>query len=65
MKPQRSARGEVVIKRSKIVVDKKSAALEEAGDIIIPLKEGIITEGDIYAELEELVTEAKPGRTRD
>jgi ornithine cyclodeaminase/alanine dehydrogenase-like protein (mu-crystallin family) len=55
----------VVIKRSKIVVDKKSAALEEAGDIIIPLKEGIITEGDIYAELEELVTEAKPGRTRD
>lgn len=56
---------EVVIKRSKIVVDKKFAALEEAGDIIIPLKEGIITEEDIYAELGELVTGAKPGRTSD
>jgi len=54
---------EVVIKRSKIVVDQKSAALEEAGDIIIPLKAGIITEEDIYAELGELVTGIKPGRT--
>ncbi len=56
---------EVVIKRSKIVVDQKSAALEEAGDIIIPLKAGIITEKDIYAELGELVTGIKPGRTSD
>ena len=56
---------EVVIKRSKIVVDQKSAALEEAGDIIIPLKAGIITEEDIYAELGELVTGIKPGRTSD
>ena len=56
---------EVVIKRSKIVVDQKSATLEEAGDIIIPLKAGIITEEDIYAELGELVTGIKPGRTSD
>jgi len=56
---------EVVIKKSKIVVDQKSAALEEAGDIIIPLKAGIITEEDIYAELGELVTRIKPGRTSD
>ena len=56
---------EVVIKRSKIVVDQKSAALEEAGDIIIPLKAGIIVEEDIYAELGELVTGIKPGRTSD
>jgi alanine dehydrogenase len=54
---------EVVIRKSKIVVDKKSAALEEAGDIIIPIKAGIITEEDIYAELGELVTGIKPGRT--
>ncbi len=56
---------EVVIKRSKIVVDQKSAALEEAGDIIIPLKAGIITEKDIYGELGEIVTGIKPGRTSD
>jgi alanine dehydrogenase len=54
---------EVVIRKSKIVVDQKSAALEEAGDIIIPIKAGIITEEDIYAELGELVTGIKPGRT--
>ena len=56
---------EVVIRKSKIVVDQKSAALEEAGDIIIPIKEGIITEDHIYAELSELVTGIKPGRSSD
>jgi len=56
---------EVVIKKSKIVVDQKSAALEEAGDIIIPLKAGIISKEDIYAELGELVTGIKPGRASD
>jgi ornithine cyclodeaminase/alanine dehydrogenase len=56
---------DVVIRKSKIVVDQKSAALDEAGDIIIPLKAGLITEDDIYAELGDLVTGAKPGRTSD
>lgn len=56
---------ETVIKKAKIVVDQKSAALEEAGDIIIPLKAGIITEKDIYAELGELAAGLKPGRTSD
>ena len=56
---------EKVIKRAKIVVDQKSAALEEAGDLIIPIKKGIIKEDDIYAELGELVTGKKPGRTSD
>jgi ornithine cyclodeaminase/alanine dehydrogenase len=56
---------EVVIKKAKIVVDQKSAALEEAGDIIIPLRVGIIAEKDIYAELGELAAGLKPGRTSD
>jgi ornithine cyclodeaminase/alanine dehydrogenase len=64
-KPEVREVDEVVIKRSKIVVDQKSAALEEAGDIIIPLKAGIITEEHIHAELGELVTGVKPGRTSD
>jgi len=55
----------MVIIKSKIVVDQKSAALEEAGDIIIPLKAGIVTEEDIYVELGELVTRTKPGGTAD
>jgi len=56
---------EVVIRKAKVVVDQKSAALEEAGDIIIPLKAGVITDEHIYAELGELVTGLKPGRTAD
>jgi len=64
-KPEVREVDEVVIKKSKIVVDKKSAALEEAGDIIIPLKAGIITKENIYAELGELVIGKKPSRTSD
>lgn len=64
-KPEVREVDEVVIKKSKVVVDQKSAALEEAGDIIIPIKAGIITETHIYAELGELVTGIKPGRISD
>jgi len=51
------------IVKSKVVVDLKRAALEEAGDIIIPIKEGAITEEHIYAELGEIVSGKKPRRT--
>lgn len=51
------------IVKSKVIVDLKRAALEEAGDIIIPIKERVITEGHIYAELGEIVSGKKPGRT--
>ena len=53
------------IKRSKLVVDQKSACLAEAGDIVIPIKEGAITEDHVYAELGELVLGKKPGRTNE
>lgn len=51
------------IARAKVVVDSKEACLKEAGDLIIPLKEGLITGEHIYAELGELVAGIKPGRT--
>lgn len=50
---------------AKVVVDMKEAALSEAGDIIIPIKEGRYSEDKIYAELGEIVSRAKPGRTSD
>jgi ornithine cyclodeaminase/alanine dehydrogenase len=50
------------ISTSKIVVDSLDAALAEAGDIIIPMKEGIIQRESIWAELGEIVTGKKPGR---
>jgi len=54
---------ETTIKRAKVVVDQREAALKEAGDIIDPISKGVITADHIYAELGELVTSKKKGRT--
>jgi ornithine cyclodeaminase/alanine dehydrogenase len=50
------------VKRSKFVADLKEANLAEAGDILIPIKEGAVTADHIYASLGEIVIGAKPGR---
>ncbi len=50
------------VKKSKVFVDSKEAVLAESGDIIIPIKEGAINEGHVYAELGEVVTGLKKGR---
>jgi ornithine cyclodeaminase/alanine dehydrogenase len=54
-----------IIKRSKLVADSREACLKEAGDIMIPIVDGIITADHIYAELGEIVTSKKPGRVSD
>jgi ornithine cyclodeaminase/alanine dehydrogenase len=51
------------ISTSKIVVDSVDAALAEAGDILIPLKQGVIQRQDIWAELGEIITGKKSART--
>lgn len=53
------------IRRSKVVVDSREAALHEAGDLLIPMAEGVITADHIYAEVGEIASGAKPGRTGD
>jgi ornithine cyclodeaminase/alanine dehydrogenase len=53
------------VRDAKVVVDSEEAALAEAGDLIIPIKEGAITEKHIYAELGELVIGLKSGRTKE
>lgn len=53
----------LTVKKSKIVVDLKEAALSEAGDILIPIREGAITENDILGHLGEIITGSKIGRT--
>jgi ornithine cyclodeaminase/alanine dehydrogenase-like protein (mu-crystallin family) len=50
------------VRRAVVVVDQRKAALSEAGDIIIPLKKGIITEQHIVAELGEIVDMQSPLR---
>jgi len=54
-----------IIKRSKFIGDSKTACFNEAGDIMIPLKEGAIKESHFYAELGEIITGKKTGRTND
>jgi ornithine cyclodeaminase/alanine dehydrogenase len=53
------------IKRAKLIVDTREAALKEAGDIMIPIAQGIITPEHIFAELGEIVTGKKQGREND
>jgi len=51
------------VARAKVVVDSREAVLAEAGDLIVPIKEGRISEDHIYAELGELITGAKQARS--
>jgi ornithine cyclodeaminase/alanine dehydrogenase-like protein (mu-crystallin family) len=48
--------------RSKLVVDEKASALAETGDLIIPIRRGLMTEDHIHAELGELAAGRATGR---
>jgi ornithine cyclodeaminase/alanine dehydrogenase-like protein (mu-crystallin family) len=60
----REVDGEAV-RRSRVIVDTYAGALEEAGDLLIPLGEGVIERAHIQAELSEVVRGRRPGRTSD
>lgn len=49
--------------RAKVFADQVEACLEEAGDIIIPLQGGLISRNHILAEIGEILSGEKPGRT--
>jgi ornithine cyclodeaminase/alanine dehydrogenase len=51
------------IVRSTVVVDTMDAAMAEAGDLLDPIAEGAVTEAHIRAELGDVITGKKPGRT--
>jgi len=50
------------VSRASIFVDSREAVLEEAGDLLIPMKEGRLAKRAIKAELSELVSGKKRGR---
>jgi ornithine cyclodeaminase/alanine dehydrogenase-like protein (mu-crystallin family) len=60
-RPEMQEVDEETVRRSRIFVDSVEACLEEAGDLIIPLKKGLIQK-DLLAELGEVVAGKKPGR---
>jgi ornithine cyclodeaminase len=50
------------IANAKIFTDKYESLFNEAGDFLIPKKEGRISESAVLAEIGEILTAAKPGR---
>jgi alanine dehydrogenase len=48
--------------RARVVVGSREGCLSETGDLIIPIRKGLITEHNIYAELGEIAAGVKPGR---
>jgi ornithine cyclodeaminase len=48
--------------RSKVVVDSLEASLAEAGDLVIPLRDNMLTESDIHGEVGQIATGEIPGR---
>jgi len=53
---------ETIERATQIVVDSRATVAHEAGDLVIPIKAGILHESDIYAELGDLVLGRKGGR---
>lgn len=51
-----------LISKASIFVDTRAGALTEAGDILQPLKDGLINEDDIVADLYDLTRETHAGR---
>ncbi|HLA80726.1 MAG TPA: ornithine cyclodeaminase family protein, partial [Thermoleophilia bacterium] len=51
------------VKRALLVVESRAATLAEAGDIVIPLRQGEIDNDVIHAELGEVIAATKLGRT--
>ncbi len=54
-----------LVARSRVFVDRRESALNEADDIRVPIKEGAITEGHILGEIGELVLGKLKGRISD
>ncbi len=56
---------EKTVLRSLLVVDHRESALQEAGDLLIPIRSGYMQETHIHAELGEIIAGEVVGRTSD
>ncbi len=48
--------------RARLIVDTRAGALAEAGEVVIPIREGRMTEAHIHAEIGEVAAGMRPGR---
>jgi ornithine cyclodeaminase len=61
--PEMQEVDEGLVTRARVVVDTRDGALAEAGDLIIPLRKGLVREQDMRTELGEVALGVQPGRT--
>jgi len=54
---------DVTVKRARVVVDTYEGALQEAGDLLIPIKNGTIARSHVAADLHEIASGKKAART--
>jgi alanine dehydrogenase len=52
-----------VVRRARVFVDRRESALNEAGDLLVPMREGDFAAGDIRGEIGEVLLGRCPGRT--
>jgi alanine dehydrogenase len=50
------------VRRARVFVDVRESALAEAGDLVIPMEEGVIAAEHIVAELGEVILDQRKGR---
>lgn len=53
---------DTLVQKARIFVDTRTGALAEAGDLIIPMNNGLITEDDVAADLFDLTQGERDGR---
>jgi ornithine cyclodeaminase len=51
------------VRRSRLYVDRRESALNEAGDLLVPIREGSLSESHIVGELGEVFLKRVAGRT--
>lgn len=54
-----------VVTRARIIVDSRESCLAEAGDLIIPIRAGLLRVESIHAEIGEVAAGLKSGRVND
>ncbi len=61
-RPDEAEMPAALVARGRVYVDSRAGALSEAGDLLLPLKAGIIDEGHLAGELGDVVGGAAAGR---
>lgn len=64
-KPSMRESDDELIRRAQIFVDTRDGCLSEGGDIVQPLRSGVLSKDDVKADLYELCRGGHPGRQSD